>query len=98
MEITEFFTWSYLATYTGAAVATGIVTQFLKGAVDKYFSIPTQLLAYVVALVILVLAIVFTGDFSLSSVVLAVFNAVLIAGTTSGVISSTKRIMTKVNK
>lgn len=95
MEITEFFTWSYLATYTGAAVATGIVTQFLKGVVDKYFNIPTQLLAYVVALVILVLAIVFTGDFSLSSVVLAVFNAVLISGTTSGIISGTKRIMAK---
>ena len=35
MELSEFFTWEYLATFAGCMVATGLVTQMVKGALDK---------------------------------------------------------------
>ena len=95
MDITAFFDWQYLATFAGAAAATGIVTQFLKGPVDRVFKIPTQVLSYMVALVILILAQVFTGTFSAPNAVLALFNALLVATAASGTISGVKRLSGK---
>lgn len=95
MDITAFFDWQYLATFAGAAAATGIVTQFLKGPVDRFFKIPTQVLSYLVALVILILAQVFTGTISAPNAVLALFNALLVATAASGTISGVKRLSGK---
>lgn len=88
--INEFFTWEMLATYAGACVATGLVTYFI----DKLFkNVPTQVVAYFVALVILLLANLFTGTLTLPSGILCVFNAVLVCGGTSGVISGARRLV-----
>lgn len=95
MEITSFFDWEYLATYAGAMVATGLVTQVLKSTIDKYFNIPTQILAYVVAVIILLLAGFFTGGLDLSTAVLALLNGFIVAAATSGTISGVKRVTTK---
>ena len=87
--INEFFTWEMLATFSGACVITGVVTQF----VDKLFkNVPTQAVAYFVALVVLLLANLFTGTLTVSSGVLCLFNAILVCGATSGTISGVKRI------
>ena len=89
-EINEFFSWEILATYAGACTAVGLVTYF----VDKLFkNIPTQVVAYFVALVVLILANLFTGGLTVSTGVLCVFNAVLVCSGTSGVISGVKRIV-----
>ncbi|HIU31171.1 MAG TPA: hypothetical protein IAB66_03315 [Candidatus Caccousia avistercoris] len=55
----QFFTWEALATLAGCAAATGVVTQLLKDALKK---IPTQLLSYIIALVILAAATAATGS------------------------------------
>lgn len=54
----QYFTWEMLATLAGAAAATGILTQFLKGLFKK---LPTQWLSYIIALVILLAATAATG-------------------------------------
>jgi uncharacterized membrane protein len=54
----EFFSWSLLATFAGASIATAVITQLLKTPLAK---IPTQIVSYVIALVVLLLATAATG-------------------------------------
>ena len=92
MELNEFFTWEYLATFAGCMAATGLVTQMVKGALDKVVSIPTQLLAWMAAVVILELAQLFTGTLTVSTGVLGLLNGIAVAAATSGTISGVKRL------
>ena len=59
----EFFTWTMLATYAGAVMATTLITQLFKG-VGFISKIPTQIFSYGVALVILLAATFFGGQWS----------------------------------
>ena len=79
----EFFTWTMLATYAGATLATTLITQLIKGIgfIDR---IPTRLTTYAVALIVLVVATVFTGDVTVSSIALCVVNAVVVALAANG--------------
>lgn len=88
MNITEFFTWQTLTTFAGAMAATGIITQFLKGVLN----IPVRLLAYMVAVVVLVCGVVFCGTADASSIVLCFLNGVIIANATSGTIDALKQV------
>ena len=54
----EFFTWELLATYTGACLGTGVVTELLKG---LFPAAPGRLLGYLTAAALLLLAQLFTG-------------------------------------
>ena len=47
----EFMTWEFLGTFAGAALATGILTQAVKGLLKR---VPTQVVSYAIALVVLV--------------------------------------------
>ena len=85
----EFFTWELLATYAGAALATGIITQFLKGI---FSNLPTQALAYIVALLVLLAATFFTGGLSLSAAALAVLNAAVVATAANGTYDAVARL------
>ena len=77
----EFFTWELLASYAGASLATGIVTNFVKGA---FKNLPTQILAYIIALVVLLAGNAYFGSLTLYSVVLSFLNAVIVATAASG--------------
>ena len=79
----EFFTWTMLATYAGATLATTLITQLIKGIgfIDR---IPTRLTAYAVALIVLVVATVFTGEVTVRSIALCVVNAVVVALAANG--------------
>lgn len=79
----EFFTWTMLATYAGATLATTLITQLIKGIgfIDR---IPTRLVAYAIALIVLVVATVFTGEVTVSSIALCVVNAVVVALAANG--------------
>lgn len=79
----EFFDWSMLGTYTGAVMAVGILTQVTKG-IKFVNEIPTQLLSYVLSLIVLILAQVFGAGISAQSVVLAVFNAAVVSLAANG--------------
>lgn len=86
----EFFTWSFLATYAGASVATAVITQFVKEPLSK---IPTQIVSYVIALVVLVLATAATGGATdWSSWAIIPFNAILVSLASNGTYSAVQRI------
>ncbi len=75
----EFFTWSFLATYGGAALAVMTIVQFTKE-LPGIKKIPTKLWAFMIAVVILVLATVFTmSPIYPSDILLCIVNAVVVA-------------------
>lgn len=89
MELTDFLTWEYLATFAGCSLCTALFTQGLKNMVK----IPTQVLAWIIAVVLLELAQVFTGTMSISTAVLAVLNGFVVATATSGTIDLASRVV-----
>ncbi len=76
---TEPFTWEQLATIAGATLATLLVVQLLKLPIDKVWKIPTRLVAYVIALIIMILATHFTVGLSPQNAILAAVNAIIVA-------------------
>jgi len=71
----EPFTWQYLATILGATAATLVFVQILKLPIDKIWKIPTKIVVYFIALIILETATYFTAGLDASSAILAVLNA-----------------------
>ena len=76
---TEPFTWEQLATIAGATLATLLIVQLLKLPLDKVWKIPTRIIAYVIALIVMLLATHFTIGLNWSNVGLAAINAVIVA-------------------
>ena len=86
----EFFTWTTLATYAGATLATSLITQLIKGlgCIDK---IPTRITSYAIALVVLVAATFFTGGLTLEAGALCVINAVVVSLAANGAYDAVAR-------
>ena len=86
----EFFTWTTLATYAGATLATSLVTQLIKGLgfIDK---IPTRITSYAIALVVLIAATFFTGGLTLEAGALCVINAVVVSLAANGAYDAVAR-------
>lgn len=80
----EPFTWQYLATIAGAAAFTLLVVQFFKVPLDRIWKIPTRVLAYVVALIIMLVATAFTTGLTAENVLLVAANAFLAAMSSYG--------------
>ena len=76
----EFFTWQTLATLAGASVAVGLFTQFLKNTIK----IPTQWLSYILAVIVLLAANIFTGHTELSVLAIIPLNAVIVSTSANG--------------
>ena len=75
----SFFTWTDLMTYGGAVMAVLIITEFTKD-LPGIRRLPTRLWAYLVALVILLAAAIFTGDsLRAEDVLLGFINGVIVA-------------------
>lgn len=86
----EFFTWTTLATYAGATLATSLITQLIKGLgfIDK---IPTRITSYAIALVVLLAATFFTGGLTLEAGALCVINAVVVSLAANGAYDAVAR-------
>ena len=76
--------WEQLATIGGAAMATMLIVQLLKLPLDKVWKIPTRIIVFVIAFIILILATYFTQGLSWSTALLTVINAVIVALTAMG--------------
>jgi len=76
---TEPFTWEYLATIAGATAATLLIVQLLKLPLDKVWKIPTRIVVFVIAAIIMILAELFLHGLTLSSTLLTIVNAVIVA-------------------
>lgn len=76
---TDPFTWEQLVTIAGATLAVLLIVQLFKFPLDKIWKIPTRIVVYVISLIIIELATYFTTGLTVSSAVLNVFNAFIIA-------------------
>ena len=75
----RFLTWGDLATYGGAVMGVLIITEFTKD-LPGIRRIPTRLWAYLVALVLLTAAAVFTADtIRAQDILLCLVNGVIVA-------------------
>ena len=79
----QFFTWEMLATYAGATAVTALVTQLFKN-VGWIKKVPTRVLSYVIAAVILLVATYFVSGFVLDKAALCFVNAVVVAFASNG--------------
>jgi len=77
----EFFTWAMLGTYAGAVLATTLITQLIK---EWLKSIPTRIVSYVIALVVLLAAAAFNNALTLADGALCLFNAVIVSLAANG--------------
>lgn len=83
----QFFTWQTLATLSGAAIATGLFTQFFKA-----IKIPTQWLSYIIAVIILLAANLFTGVSDIAVLAIIPLNAVIVSTSANGAYAAILRV------
>lgn len=93
----SFFSWEILATLTGCAAATAVITQFVK---DLPFlkNIATQWVSYVISIILLLGSTYFTGALTWSSGALIPFNAIVIALSANGAYSAITRAVSSKDK
>ena len=77
----EFFNWATLVTYAGALAATALLTQWLK---CVFKNIPTQIVSYIIAFLILLAATFFTGVLTLETGALFIINAAVVSLASNG--------------
>ena len=87
----DFFTWETLVTLAGCALATGVLTQFLKGSIK----LPTQWVSYIIAVILLYAATYFTGGLTGSTAAIIPLNSVIVALSANGAYSAVLRATTK---
>lgn len=95
---TEPVSWDQLATISGAALATLLIVQLLKLPLDKVWKIPTRIVVFVIAFVILLLATYFTKGLTANNALLTVINAVIVALTAMGAYELTFHKMEEMQK
>ena len=81
---TQPVSWAQLATIGGAAMATMLIVQLLKLPLDKVWKIPTRIIVFVIAFIVLILATYFTQGLDWNTALLTVINAVIVALTAMG--------------
>ena len=78
-----FFTWQTLVTYSGAALAATLITQFFKelGPIKR---MPTRLFSYIVALLLIIASTLAVKGFLWLELLMAPVNAVVVALASNG--------------
>lgn len=71
--------WASLGTIAGATAATLMIVQLIKAPLDRLWKIPTRLVVYLIALVLMLVAQAFTGGLTWESGLLAAVNAAMVA-------------------
>ena len=75
----DAYTWGTLGTIAGATAATLLIVQYLKAPLDRWLKIPTRLLVYIIALLILLGAQTALGPVTWIAVPLIALNAFVVA-------------------
>ena len=88
-QLPQTLTWEYLATTIGAALFTLLVVQFVKEPLDRFVKLPTAFVAYLVALVTLIVATWMTKGMDAQELLLCLFNALLAATSAMGMYEKT---------
>lgn len=94
MDLT-FFDWSMLGSMSGAVLAVAVLTQLTKN-IPGIAKIPTQIWSYLMAAVVLALALVFgETEVTANGVVLALINAAVVSLAANGGYEAVTRKTTK---
>ena len=88
---TEPFTWAQLATIAGATAAVLLIVQLLKLPLDRVWKVPTRIVVYLISLVLLLLANLFTDGITVQTGLLTAVNAVIVALAAMGAYEMTFR-------
>ena len=88
----NFFDWAYLGTFAGALAAVALITQMIKN-LPGIKRIPTQLMSWLLAVVVLILAHAFGGTLDAQSAVLSLFNGAMVSLAANGGYAALKRVM-----
>lgn len=84
----EFLTWDVLLTYGGCVAGTVLVTEWLK----KIFSkVPTQIVSFVISVLILVVGHIATATFELGQIPLYLVNSIVVSLASNGGFDALKR-------
>ena len=86
----EFFTWSTLMTYSGATLATTLMTQLIKE-IPYVNRIPSRLISYIIAVIIMALAALATKSFEWSGLAMAFINASAVALAANGAFDAIRK-------
>ncbi len=86
----EFFTWTMLATYAGGVAATAMLTQLLKE-LPFIKNLPTRVVSYIIAFVVLLVAEAFLTEITIERAVLCLINAAVIGFASNGAYDVTEK-------
>lgn len=79
----DFVTWNSIMSYAGAVTLTTIITQFFKQ-IPGINKVNSQLLAFIIAVLLLETATVFSGGWAFETAVLSLVNGVVVALAANG--------------
>jgi len=85
--MTEFLTWDTILTVGGLTIATGIITQIVKGIANLGVT-GTRLASSLIAAGLLVLATCFTAEPTLQNIVQAIINGIALGWLSNGAYDS----------
>lgn len=81
--MSDFFTLEMLATFAGATMAVGIITEIFKR-MGVLQLVPTQAISYVVAAIIMLVSNVALGTFGWQTAFLSLLNAAVVSLASNG--------------
>lgn len=76
---TEPLTWEQIATIAGATLATLLIVELLKLPLDRVWKIPTRIVVYFIALILMLTATYFTTGLTFSTGLLTAINAAIVS-------------------
>ena len=74
----EYVSITSLATFGGMLAILNLVVQFLKPKIDNIKKINTRYVVFVIALILMVVVQVVTGDFTFEDIVLLILNSIVL--------------------
>ena len=90
----SFFTWEMLLSYSGATLATALLTQFIKE-VKPVSRVPARLLSYFIALLLMEASIIASHGLRWDEMLMAVINAAVVALASNGAYDAVNKERTK---
>lgn len=87
------YSWAQLATITGATAAVLLIVQFIKLPIDQVYHIPTRVIVYVIALLVMTGAQEFTSGFKWADFPLIVINAFVVGLAAMGAYEQTFKLV-----
>lgn len=87
----EFFTLEMLATFAGATMAVGVITEMFKK-IGFLLQVPSQLISYIIAILVMFVGNLAIGTLNWSTAFLSLINAAVVSLASNGGYDLVKRM------